>query len=158
MRTCCAPALLAVLLALCACSKEPRLTAVGPAAGNRELLVAGRTVQVELALDTPARNRGLMHRTELAPDAGMLFVFPDDAPRTFWMANTLIALDLVFLDADGTVQNIERGEPGVERPGYHSARPARMVLELNAGWAERHGLRPGDRIEIPGELLARARP
>jgi hypothetical protein len=110
-------------------------------------------VEVELALTQPERDLGLMHRTELAPDAGMLFVFPSDEPRTFWMKDTLIPLDIVFLDADGTIQNIARGEPFVERPGYHSARPARMVLELNAGWCEAHGVLPGARVTVPPDVL-----
>jgi uncharacterized membrane protein (UPF0127 family) len=111
-------------------------------------------VAVELAVTPAERDRGLMHRTELSADAGMLFVFPTDEPRTFWMQNTLIPLDIVFLDADGTIQNIAHGEPFVERPGYHSARPARMVLELNAGWCAAHGVRPGSKVAVPAAVLA----
>lgn len=121
------------------------------------LQVAGRSVQAELALDDYARGRGLMHRTRLEPDAGMLFVFPDEQPRTFWMHDTLIPLDIVFLESSGAVINVARGQPGVERPGYHSARPARMVLELNGGWCEAHGLRPGDVVPVPPEVLAQGR-
>ncbi|MHC4845638.1 MAG: DUF192 domain-containing protein, partial [Planctomycetota bacterium] len=87
--------------------------------------MAGRTVSVELAVTPVARNNGLMHRTSLDPDAGMLFIFTDDKARTFWMRNTLIPLDIIFLDADGTVQNIEQGQPMAEVPGYHSLRNAR---------------------------------
>jgi uncharacterized membrane protein (UPF0127 family) len=108
---------------------------------------------VELALTPAERDRGLMHRTELPPDAGMLFVFPSAEPRTFWMRSTLIPLDILFLDADGTIQNIERGEPFVERPGYHSARPARMVLELNAGWCEAHGVAAGSKVHVAPSIL-----
>ena len=121
------------------------------------LQVAGRSVTVDLALDDAARTRGLMHKTQLDADAGMLFVFPDARPQRFWMRNTLIPLDICFLDADGTLQNVARGLPGVEEPGYHSARPARMVLELNAGWCEAHGLKAGDRLAIPPEIVALGR-
>ena len=120
---------------------------------THELTVAGRPVRVELALNQAQRDRGLMHRTHLDDDAGMLFVFKDDQPRTFWMRNTLIALDIVFLDADGTVQNVAHGQPMVEVPGLNSVRPARLVLELNAGWSEEHGLKPGDKVSIPPGVL-----
>ena len=121
------------------------------------LQVAGRTVQVELALDEPSRQHGLMDRTRLDEDAGMLFIFPDEQVRTFWMRNTLIPLDITFLRGDGTLINVGHGQPGVEQPGVWSTAPARMVLELNAGWSERHGFKPGDRVEVPPELLAAAR-
>jgi len=141
-------------LAGAGCGHNPELhSAASTAARQHELTVAGRPVRVELAVNAQQRDRGLMHRTHLEPDAGMLFVFKDEQPRTFWMRNTLIPLDVVFLDADGTVQNIAHGEPMVEVPGLHSLRPARLVLELNAGWCAEHGLAPGQRVEIPPELL-----
>lgn len=149
--------LVAVLLAA-ACDGGARRPEPPVAVGRSAVLqVAGRSVQVELALDDYARSRGLMHRTRLEPDAGMLFVFPDEQPRTFWMHDTLIPLDIVFLESSGRVINVAHGEPGVERPGYHSARPARMVLELNGGWCETHGLRPGDELAVPPEILALGR-
>ena len=146
--------LLLALLAACGGTEHDTRSHRPARPARLELSVAGRSVTVELAVSESERNRGLMHRTSLAADAGMLFVFPDDRPRTFWMQNTLIPLDIVFLDADGTVQNIERGLPGVERPGYSSRRPARMVLELNAGWSEEHGLAPGAVIAVPPEIVA----
>lgn len=152
-------AIVTTLLIVASCTScsegrnAPRFEDAG-ATGDRELIVAGRTVTVELAITPPARNMGLMHRTSLDPDRGMLFIFTDSKPRTFWMRNTLIPLDIIFLNADGTVQNIEQGAPMAEVPGYHSRGSARMVLELNAGWAAEHGLKAGDRIEIAAELLS----
>ena len=149
---------LAGLLACCGLEPSPQpVVPKGTHPGRVTLQVAGRPVVVELAVTAAERNQGLMHRTSLGADAGMLFLFTDDRPRTFWMRNTLIPLDIIFLDADGSVQNVAAGEPGVEVPGYMSRRPARMVLELNAGWAAAHGLKPGDRIEVPPEVLALAR-
>jgi uncharacterized membrane protein (UPF0127 family) len=137
------------------CGHQPELHPAAPdAVQPHTLQVAGRTVSVELATTQPQQNLGLMHRTHLDPDAGMLFIFKDDQPRTFWMKDTLIPLDIIFLDADGTVQNVAHGEPLVEVPGLYSLRPARMVLEFNAGWCEEHGLKPGDKLAIPPELLA----
>ena len=141
--------------------KEPKL--VPPTTSEQpprtaKLQVAGREVTVELAFTQAARARGLMHRTGLEPDHGMLFLFPTQRSRRFWMRDTLIGLDLAFLDADGTVINIEHGKPGVERPGYHSDRPAQFVLEMIAGWSAEHGLKPGDHIEIGDQLRELAEP
>jgi hypothetical protein len=141
------------------CGRTPR--AFEPAAAQRPqgAVVVVPTadgpveVSVELALTPAERDLGLMHRTELAADAGMLFVFPSSEPRTFWMRSTLIPLDIAFLDADGTIQNVARGEPFVERPGYHSLRPARMVLELNAGWFAAHGVAAGAVVQVPAPIL-----
>jgi uncharacterized membrane protein (UPF0127 family) len=150
--------LLALSLALtCGCGDGRHLE---PAPSIRprtaQLRVAGRDVTVELAADPSTRTRGLMHRASLAPDHGMLFLFTDTRPRQFWMRDTLIGLDIVFLDEDGTVQNVEEAPPGVERPGFHSRRPARFVLEMARGWCREAGLRPGDRIEIPPAIAALA--
>jgi hypothetical protein len=88
----------------------------------------------------------------------MLFLFTEAKPRTFWMHDTLIDLDMVFIGADGVVQNIEHARAGVERPGYHSRGLARFVLEMAAGWSAEAGLQPGQTIEVPPELAARAEP
>jgi uncharacterized membrane protein (UPF0127 family) len=125
---------------------------------SAELQVAGRTIHVELAYTDAARTRGLMARTGLEPDNGMLFLFTDEKPRRFWMRDTLIGLDIAFLDETGRVLNIEQGRPGVEVPGYRSSGPARFVLEMAEGWCEEAGLGPGDRIEIPGSLRELAEP
>lgn len=141
------------------CGREMTMEPVKPATPNSATLqVAGRAVEVELAFDDSARNRGLMHRTDMADDHGMLFLFVDDAPRLFWMRDTLIPLDICFLDAEGVLLNVEAAAAGVERPGFHSRGNARFVLELNLGWADQNGLKPGTRIEISDELRALAQP
>ncbi len=145
-----------VLLSCCNGEERPMQPPTLPPS-TAVLQLAGRSVTVELAFDDAARARGMMHRTHLDPDAGMLFVFPEPRPQRFWMRNTLIPLDICFLDSDGTLQNVARGLPGVEEPGYHSARPARMVLELNAGWCEAHGVKPGDKVPVPPEIVALGR-
>jgi uncharacterized membrane protein (UPF0127 family) len=112
--------------------------------------------RVEVAADPEARQRGLMHRVALAPDCGMLFVYPDEAPRSFWMQGTLIPLAAAFLDGSGRVLNIEEMAPPA--PGearartWSSAAPARFVLEMEAGWFSRKGVRPGDRIDLDAAL------
>ncbi len=150
------PLALATACASCADKPPEQLSVAVPA--DATLTAAGRSLKVELALTQLQRNHGLMARTQLDEDAGMLFVFPDTAMRKFWMKDTLIPLDIVFLDADGTVQNVEAAQPFVEQPGYFSARPARMVLEVNQGWCARHGLQPGDRVTGAEGLLPLATP
>lgn len=152
-------ALAALLVPACADGRSAHDGAPAPATtGTRTLSVAGRTLALELALDTPTRAQGLMYRTSLAPDAGMLFLFPRAEPRTFWMRNTRIPLDIAFLEDDGTIINVRSAPPMVERPGFTSLRPCRVVLEMNQGWFEAAGLVPGDRVPFPPAWLDEARP
>jgi hypothetical protein len=103
---------------------------------------------VELAMTSPQQQRGLMHRHTMVADAGMIFVFSDERPRSFWMRNTLIHLDMVFVRADGVVDSIIVGaEPLTEVP-RPSEGPARFVIELNAGQTMSMGLRAGDRVSM----------
>lgn len=111
-----------------------------------------RSFQVELADDDAERTKGLMFRESLAADRGMLFDFGDSAPRSFWMKNTLVPLDIIFIGEDGRVQNVGSGIPFSEAP-VPSAGSARYVLELNAGTAAKLGVQPGDKVRhrlIPG--------
>ncbi len=105
--------------------------------------------RAEVADTTAERSRGLMFREELAPDAGMLFVF--DPPRrvSFWMKNTYISLDMLFIDAGGRIVHIaERTEPETLDP-HGPDRPVHAVLEINGGLADRLGIRPGDEVRAP---------
>jgi uncharacterized membrane protein (UPF0127 family) len=107
-------------------------------------------VTVELARTPAEIERGLMFRERLAPDAGMLFVFPTEAEHVFWMKNTPIALDMIFADAQGVVIGIvERAEPLTETLRSVGA-PSRYVLEVNAGWSAAHGIAAGDRMRFEG--------
>lgn len=101
---------------------------------------------VEMADTDERRANGLMFRTSMAPDAGMLFDFRSDQPVSMWMRNTFIPLDMLFIARDGRVVNIaERTVPRSEAT-IPSDGPVRAVLELNGGTAARLGLRPGDRV------------
>jgi len=104
---------------------------------------------VELA-ETPAQmEQGLMFRRELAPDAGMLFDFKEPTMATMWMRNTLIPLDMLFVDAHGRIVNIhERAVPQSDAI-IAAAAPVRAVIELNGGTAARLGIKPGDRVLFP---------
>lgn len=102
---------------------------------------------VELADTDERRMIGLMFRTQMAPDAGMLFDFKRDEPVAMWMRNTLIPLDMLFIARDGRIVNIgERAVPRSETT-IMSQGPVRFVLELNGGTAARLGIRAGDRVE-----------
>lgn len=108
---------------------------------------SGRTkLTVEVADTPPTRERGLMYRKSLAPDRGMLFDFRKPQPVAFWMRNTLIPLDLVFIRADGTVLSIARNARPLDESPIPSGGPIRGVLELAGGRAAQIGVLPGDRI------------
>lgn len=104
---------------------------------------------VELATSPAQMMQGLMFRRSLAPDAGMLFDYQAPSMATMWMKNTLIPLDMLFVDAGGHVVNIhERAVPG-SLDAIAAAAPVRAVIELNGGTAARLGIRPGDRVIFP---------
>ena len=105
--------------------------------------------EVELALTDVERARGLMYRTELAPNKGMLFVFEDSAPRSFWMRNTYIPLDIIFIRADGKILNIVRqARPRTDTPRQSVGR-AVAVLEIAGGRAAELGIEAGDHVSHP---------
>lgn len=104
---------------------------------------------VEIADDPAEQARGLMFRPSLPAEAGMLFVYDDPQPAVFWMKNTMIPLDMIFLDDAGRVINvIARAEPYTLTP-RRSAGEVRAVLEINGGLAEMHGIGPGAQAVHP---------
>lgn len=108
-------------------------------------------VRVEIADSPDEQVRGLMERTALAEDRGMLFVFPDEEVRSFWMKNTLIPLSIAYMDSEGRIVDLQDMKPlDDEEPHYVSSEPARFALEVNKGFFEEHGVEVGDRAELPG--------
>lgn len=111
---------------------------------------------VELATTPEARRTGLMYRPSMQSGWGMLFVYPDEAERSFWMKNTLIPLDMVFVDAAGEVVSILEGAEPETLVARRSEGPARYVLEVNAGAAEEAGLAAGMQMrleDVPDQYL-----
>ncbi len=107
-------------------------------------------VRVEIADDDAERARGLMYRTALAEDRGMLFIFDEEQPLSFWMKNTLIPLSIAFMDSEGRIVDIQDMKPlDDDPPSYVSAEPARYALEVNQGFFEERGVKVGDRAELP---------
>jgi uncharacterized membrane protein (UPF0127 family) len=106
-------------------------------------------VEVEIADDDPERQRGLMERTELAENAGMLFVFEEEQPRSFWMRNTLIPLSIAYISADGIIVDIQDMQP-LDETSRPSAAPAQYALEVNQGFFAERGIGVGEVVELPG--------
>ena len=129
----------------------------GEGAGLRVLMVGGQPFRVELAVTREEQLRGLLGRESLDPDAGMLFVFSVERTQSFWMKETLIPLDLIYLDAEGTVVSVhtmapEPGVPDALLTRYSSAGPALYALEINAGLAEALGVAWGEVVDV-GEVV-----
>ena len=110
----------------------------------------GTTIPVEEALTRKQRIQGLMNRDQLKARTGMWFVFEDDAKRSFWMRNTRIPLDIVYVDHKGKIVRIFRNTRPYSERGLPSGAPARYVLEVNGGEASQLGLAEGGYIETCG--------
>jgi hypothetical protein len=122
-----------------------------PLADRRPVCIRATCFDSEIAVTADERSRGLMHRRSLAADKGMLFVFPSEARHGFWMKNTLIELDMVFIGADRRVVDVARRAqpcPAAPCPQYHPAAPAAYVLEIAGGIADRIGIATGDLVEF----------
>lgn len=117
----------------------------------------GQQFTIELATTDAARTQGLMNRTHLAADRGMLFVFAESAPQAFWMKNTLIPLDILYFDDARRLVSMQLNVPPCKADPcavYPSNASARYVLELAAGTARRLGVRDGDVLTINGDVGA----
>ena len=136
---------LLVGLALTGCAGEETATVVINASGGERV-----EVEAEIAEDEAERRRGLMERTELAENAGMLFVFDQEQPLSFWMRDTLIPLSIAYIDAEGRIVDIQDMQPLDETP-HPSAEPARYALEVNQGFFEERGVEVGDEVEVPSD-------
>ncbi len=125
------------------------------------------TVRLEVADTEATRQRGLMFRRSLEPAAGMLFVFDEPGVHPFWMQNCLISIDIIWLDEEGRVADIAASVPPCRLPSCeppcdsnacptypHDGR-AKYVIEVVAGFADAHGLKAGDRVQLSGLILAR---
>jgi uncharacterized membrane protein (UPF0127 family) len=128
-----------------------------PAAGGAadlETLVIGtasgeKTFHVEVADEPQERSRGLMFRRSMADDHGMLFDFEEEEPASFWMRNTYIPLDMIFIEADGTIESIAERTTPLSEKSVRSRGPVRYVLEINGGLSETLGIEPGDTVTGP---------
>jgi uncharacterized membrane protein (UPF0127 family) len=156
MRACRSVGLIAAALALGACAPTGAGGESGQALGISEaglqqvpLTIAsgGKTHNfvVEVASTPEQQQRGLMHRQALAPDRGMIFPYDTPQPASFWMRNTVIPLDIIFIRADGTISAIVTAVPLDETP-VQAIEPAAAVLEIPGGRAAELGIQPEDKV------------
>lgn len=124
-----------------------------PTLSSKTLTITGadgpRTVEAEIVEQDKERQRGLMYRTSMAENAGMLFIFEKERELTFWMHNTCIPLDMIFIASDGTIVGIEENTPTLTDDSFSAGCPGRYVLEVNAGWTRKNGIRAGMKVDIP---------
>ena len=111
-----------------------------------KISVNGHELDVSLAEDEFKRNLGLMNVESMPEDSGMLFRWPDASPRSFWMKDTSLHLDIAFIASDGSIINIEKMRP-FSLKSVLSASPASCALEVNSGWFEERGVKPGDIVD-----------
>lgn len=104
------------------------------------------TIDIELAENDDERRLGLMFRKTMADNQGMFFIFPYDAMQSFWMKNTILPLDMLFINSDNEIVTIIENTTPYAEKSYPSTRPAKFVLEVNAGYASAHGIREGYKI------------
>ncbi|HVL39259.1 MAG TPA: DUF192 domain-containing protein [Fimbriimonadaceae bacterium] len=121
-----------------------------------EIRAAGKPLKVWVADTAIKRQEGMMwlEDKDVPQNEGMLFVFSYEQPLSFWMSNTLIALDIIYIDESGKVVSIAQGEPKSEE-SLPAKAPAMYVLEMKKGSAQRLGIKPGSKIDIPADLTAK---
>lgn len=103
-------------------------------------------IDVELAQDESKRQLGLMYRDTLAENQGMLFIFEGDEDRSFWMKNTVLSLDMIFVNSKNEIVTIHKNTTPYSEQSYTSTKPARYVVEVNAGYTDKHKISVGDHI------------
>ena len=113
-----------------------------------ELQAGIHLIRAEVAADFGTRARGLMFRTRLGTNQGMVFVFQEPERQCFWMRNTRIPLSAAFIDDNGKIVNIADMQPHSEQ-SHCSAQPVRYVLEMEQGWFARKGIQAGSRLSGP---------
>ena len=107
----------------------------------------GPRLRLDIVSTHADRQKGLMHQTELPDNYGMLFVFKEDTQPAFWMRDTPLALDVVFMRVDGTIVQINAMQPNTDT-AHEALTPIRYALETPQGWMTQHGVRVGDHCSI----------
>jgi uncharacterized membrane protein (UPF0127 family) len=133
-----------VLFLLCACASAsaPQVT-IHPQSGQPV------SVAVEIANTPQKRAFGLMFRKDLSESQGMLFLFPREEPLSFWMKNTPLPLDIIFISSAHTIVSIAANTTPFSEAPLPSVGPAQFVLEVNAGFCQKHGITAGARVDLP---------
>lgn len=145
--------LLVFLIFIVGCTQQAQQLQVQKAVlGKNDLCIEEKAcIQIERAVSGPELAQGLMFRKSLEENSGMLFVFSDAKTRSFWMKNTLIPLDMIWIGVDKKIVGITKNVQPCRTPAcesYSSGKPVKFVLEVNAGFSEKHLLKPGDKAEF----------
>ena len=133
-----------------ACTRNDNVTVSFVSSDNKTL----HSAKLEVANTVSERATGLMNRRELAEDAGMIFVFNDSAERSFWMKNTYVALDMLFVAEDLTILGIIENVPILNEKGRGLPVKSKYVVELPAGTCQKLGIVAGNKISLNKELKA----
>ena len=153
--------MLVVMVAI-GCTKQPGTPALAtsdtmstaePMTGPRIVYPNGNVVGLELAIDSETRAQGLMYRDSLRPNTGMLFAFEQDGEYPFWMKNTMIPLDMIWIDQRHRIVHVKDNVPPCKAdpcPSYAPNAISRYVLELPAGEAKKQNLKVGDALQFHG--------
>lgn len=103
-------------------------------------------IDIEIAEDDDARTQGLMYREEMKKNQGMLFIFPYESMQSFWMKNTVIPLDMIFVNKNNEIVTIRKNAVPFDTGHYASTKPAQFVIEVNAGYTDSLGIKVSDKI------------
>jgi uncharacterized protein len=131
-----------------AAPSEPAFTEEGSLSFKKADGTVVKEIRMEVADDEPQRVRGMMYRKSIPNDTGMLFIFPDNAPRSFWMKNTYVPLDIIFVAEDKTIVNIHKNTPTLTEQNFPSTAPAKYVVEVAGGYTSAYGIEPGQKIDF----------
>ncbi len=120
---------------------------------KKKITVGTKTLVVEIAESADQHERGLMFRTKMGEDEGMLFIFRNEETRFFWMKNTLIDLSIAYFDKNGVLVDIKemvsgKGIADTQLPSYPSAKPAKYALEMNKGWFDKNKITIGTKLKV----------
>ncbi len=107
-----------------------------------------KQIAIEIADSDGERQQGLMYRTSMEEAQGMLFIFPILEPQSFWMKNTLISLDLLFVNEEKEIVTIQKYAQPKSESSLPSTKPAKYVVEVNAGFCDRYGIKEGDTVKF----------
>ena len=129
----------------------PQLTEQGSTSSYKQVALKGTTLLVEVADTNQKRALGLMYRENLAKNSGMLFIFKDEGIHSFWMKNTLLPLDILWISKQGKIVHIEENVPTCDSlicPSYTPDEDSLYALELNAGWVGANDVTVGDKVQF----------
>ena len=142
--------LLGLSLLLTACGRSNAAKNEGPKSVEDRfaIKIGDRTVQAQIAALPPEQQKGLMFRQSMGEDEGMLFVFTTGQPQSFWMRNTILPLDIGYMDPTGELKEIYPMYPHDERLVPSRSRNIQFCLEMNQGWFKRHDIKPGAKLDL----------